>query len=929
MKPDRQKSRSVAERLTQALVRHSTTLLGAVVLLTVGLTFPFVMMPPTSSASQDPGGEIFEAQRLVADRFASRAHRMVFVVEARQGDMLDRQALLELLRNSDALRLDPSVGPKLLNYPNRSSGREVTGLTTIADAVDGALRAAGGSGLEDATEAQVQAAVEGVLAQGGPDRFGLSIKTVRDRETGRWRAPALMIYVLADNDALGGGGDVVGLGTDDTSKEEFARELLTLLRGRREHLDVWGIAIDVNLTAAEQGASAGPYIGLTILAVLLLVGLTFRSYWTVAITGLALGVLIIWLRGLCNLIGLKNDLILDTIVPIAMISFGVDYVFHAVGRYREEQNAGRPLRSAFTIGLASVLGALVLAMASDAAAFLSNATTGIESLVQFGIGAALATVSAFLVLGLAVPLALLRIEELVGGDPTTCSGRIAASVGGLLAALTAMAAVVVSVFVLPWLGAALLGLYLVLMIVLPLLILRPKTDRTEAAPNASDEAHSRGFQLIGRSVVAIASKRWLVLPCLGAFTLYCVHLAHQVRADFDVRDLFDGQSSFVVGLDKLDLHMGEQGGEAASIYIEASLDRPEVLRTLRGFIERLEGLDSQRLARDSQSRLRLERGVIGVVDDVMSHPLALAAISTAEGVQISDDDNDELPDTPTQAAAIYRFARAKGIPQSRDQLLRTPDQVRTALWISDDPLESPATVLTLRLPGSRSQETTEAARAELDPLVADLQRRLRDDDEQARAVLTGQPIARQATLDAILWAFRLSIPVALLLCLFISAIFMWSLRYAVVSIIPILVVVAWLYAFMSLMGYGVNVVTATIGAISIGIGIDFAVHLTMRFREELARTGHRTEALAIAGTGTGGALAASALSSVVGFAILALAPMPMFAAYGLLTAVMIVLALVASLALLPSLLMLVTPEPTAPHPSPLSEEKGEDQEEST
>ena len=53
------------------------------------------------------------------------------------------------------------------------------------------------------------------------------------------------------------------------------------------------------------------------------------------------------------------------------------------------------------------------------------------------------------------------------------------------------------------------------------------------------------------------------------------------------------------------------------------------------------------------------------------------------------------------------------------------------------------------------------------------------------------------------------------------------------------------------------------------------------------------------------ALFASAGSTIVGFAILALAPMPLFATYGVLTAVMIALALAASLLVLPSLLLLV------------------------
>ena len=111
---------------------------------------------------------------------------------------------------------------------------------------------------------------------------------------------------------------------------------------------------------------------------------------------------------------------------------------------------------------------------------------------------------------------------------------------------------------------------------------------------------------------------------------------------------------------------------------------------------------------------------------------------------------------------------------------------------------------------------------------------------------------------------------------------------------------------MFVAGFAINLVTATIGAVSIGIGIDFAIHFAVRYREELSRGGHRYEAVRAAGEGTGVTLAASAASSIVGFAILALAPMPLFASYGLLTAVMIAMALAASLLVLPALLTLIT-----------------------
>ena len=153
---------------------------------------------------------------------------------------------------------------------------------------------------------------------------------------------------------------------------------------------------------------------------------------------------------------------------------------------------------------------------------------------------------------------------------------------------------------------------------------------------------------------------------------------------------------------------------------------------------------------------------------------------------------------------------------------------------------------------------------------------------------------------------------------------MRSVRYAVVTVIPIGLVVAWLYAIMYVGGFALNFVTATIGAVSIGVGIDFSIHMTERFREELARASSRADALAQATRGTGVALAASAASSIVGFVILGFAPMPLFSSYGFLTAIMIALALAASLIVLPSLLVLVTPE-LAPGPveKPIRDEVAE------
>ena len=206
------------------------------------------------------------------------------------------------------------------------------------------------------------------------------------------------------------------------------------------------------------------------------------------------------------------------------------------------------------------------------------------------------------------------------------------------------------------------------------------------------------------------------------------------------------------------------------------------------------------------------------------------------------------------------------------------------------------------------------AREAVAPLVDGLRADLEELGGDAVVQLTGGPIVRQESLEAVSRALQVSLPIAVILCFLIAAAFMRSIRFGAVSVVPILMTVALLYAFMKVAGYSINIVTATIGAISIGIGIDFAIHLTMRYREELQRLGKRQTAVRKAGEGTGIALLSSAVSSAVGFFILAFAPMPMFASYGLLTAVMISMAAAATLLVLPSLLVLVTKD----HPAEFS-----------
>lgn len=884
--------------------QHAGRVLGVVALITALLVVPFLTMAPTESASTEPTGDVFTARDRVDESFVSSVKATFYIAEHESGDLLRAEPLRALLEANDGLRADPIVGPTLFTYFDVELGREVTGLATLAELVDAELAESGG--LATATDAEVKAAGAALIDRFGEasDLLNLSTQSSMNAD-GDWVVPAVAMPVLSDNEVLGFGNVSVNLG-GGTEVEEYDRSVQELLRAA-DGFQVNGVAIDVNLTSQEQGAVAGPFIGLTILAVLLIVGLTFRSYWVIATVSVALIFLIVWLKGISNLLGLKDDLVLSLIVPIAMVSFGVDFAFHAIGRYREERAEGRTARVAYGTGLTAVAGALVLALTSDAAAFLSNLTSGIESINQFGLGAGVALAAAFLLLGIVSPLVIARIEAMV---PAPTSGRrstVLRMVGSLGVAGLTMVSVLLLVFVLPWLGVLVSIVTLLIGLVLPVVVQRRKLAAGDTAVGDLSVSEQASFLAapLGRAIAAVASRPALVLPAAIALSAVAAVFAVRVPAEFDVDDFFAADTDFVVALDQLETHVGERGGEPAILYVEGDLADPSNLAAVSESIDVLRSTPTEVLSSDADG-LRIASGVFSVFEATWDSPVMSDLVEEQTGAVLTDANNDRIPDTAEQVRALIGVASQIGVPLDAEHSLLIPDEVNSAVALGAEG-ELSRTRFELALVDSQSQASVVAARELLEPIAATISADLGGTFVQ----VTGSPFIREASLDATNNALQTSLPIALLLCLAVASVFLRSIRYGLASIVPIVMVIAWLYAFMEIAGYRINLVTATIAAVSVGIGIDFAIHFIARYREELARRGLRSEAVRVAGEGTGVALVASAFSSAIGFGILALAPMPLFAAYGLLTALMIVMALVATLLVLPSLLMVITCDASA------------------
>ena len=126
--------------------------------------------------------------------------------------------------------------------------------------------------------------------------------------------------------------------------------------------------------------------------------------------------------------------------------------------------------------------------------------------------------------------------------------------------------------------------------------------------------------------------------------------------------------------------------------------------------------------------------------------------------------------------------------------------------------------------------------------------------------------------------------------------------YAGITTTPIFIMIIWLYALVDLFGYGLNMVTISIAAISLGVGVDYVIHLIERYREEIEEGKSQLESVAVVGGASGLALFGSALSDFAGFMVINQSKMGFFSTFGLFCAIMIILSLIASMIIAPALI---------------------------
>ena len=175
--------------------------------------------------------------------------------------------------------------------------------------------------------------------------------------------------------------------------------------------------------------------------------------------------------------------------------------------------------------------------------------------------------------------------------------------------------------------------------------------------------------------------------------------------------------------------------------------------------------------------------------------------------------------------------------------------------------------------------------------------------KESQVKLTGMLVLYNNVLESLIRSQILTIGVVFIAILIMFLFLFRSLKYAFVAIIPSILASASVLGLMGWLAIPLDIMTITIAAICIGIGVDHSIHYIHRFREEIKSGCSSKIAVKNSHASIGKAIYYTSIIIIIGFSILSLSNFVPTIYFGTFTAFAMLIALIANLTLLPLLLI--------------------------
>ncbi|MFP9060383.1 MMPL family transporter [Natrialbaceae archaeon A-chndr2] len=661
-------------------------------------------------------------------------------------------------------------------------------------------------------------------------------------EQGSTQADARMTFVTQSTD--GTQAPEMGDFSGDAMDAQLVLQELAMEQTGNEYI-IFGFGIisdEIDRSMADSLAIVGP---MALFFVVVALFIAYRDILDIILGVVGILLVLVWTFGFMGWAGIAFNQMFVA-VPVLLIGLSIDYAIHVFMRHREQREA-LPKETADPRPDGMVRGSMRVALA--------------------GVGVALVWVTATTVIGF--------LSNLISPIGPIQEFGVVSSVG-ILAALLIFGALV------PAAKVELDGF-----------LENRGIDRHKRA-FGTGESRFGGFLTLG-STAARRAPLVIVLVVL-VLTAGGVYGASQVDTSFDEEDfLADSPPEWTQNLGPLS--PGEYQAKSNLDFVNENFQRQDIRAQIliQGDItddETLERLDAaENDAANADTVYTLPNGNTDI-----DGPVSLMRDVAAE--------NESFNETFTAAGGGPDSVPNQNLETVYDELLEAEPAAAEYIYRTDNG-EYEATRLVIAVQGDAAfGDVTDEMRT----IAAGI-----DDggaDSRWTATATGDPIVNYVVESDLMDTVLDSLMITLVAVVLFLSIAYWltgkGALLGIVTLLPVALAVSWILGTMYLLGMPFNVLTGMITSLTIGLGIAYSIHISSRYTLELEREGNMWEAMETTVTGTGGALLGSAATTVGGFGVLTFAILPVLQQFGIITGLTIIYAFLASVIVLPTLLVLWT-----------------------
>jgi uncharacterized membrane protein YdfJ with MMPL/SSD domain len=397
-----------------------------------------------------------------------------------------------------------------------------------------------------------------------------------------------------------------------------------------------------------------------------------------------------------------------------------------------------------------------------------------------------------------------------------------------------------------------LAIFFSLVLLPALLSMLPKSTYI---PSLSVSEKSKTRTLLGKfSFFVVRNKKSIPLVAL-VLTVMISSGIFFLKVDSNEENFFPERHEVKQGANIINSKFG--GSESISILFSGDILSPELLQRMESYAAEMEKLDA--------------------VDYTMGFSQVIREISKA----LNDPDEslyDKIPPTREAVAQYMELYSMSGDPEELEQIVDfNYEHAHLMIRINDASVEIVNGIM------DRLRAITEG-----DPAVE---------------VIGGYGYVRSELAQKVLVGTSYSLGIALLIIFVLLSIIFRSLKAGLLGIVPLSISVAVLFGLMGLAGIRLDVATALLSSIMIGVGVDYTIHFLWRYREERRQNRPASEAVITTITTTGRGIIFNAFSVIVGFSALMISSFTPIRFFGVLVVVSIFSCLVGALVILPAIVL--------------------------